>query len=401
MSLNTALAVLFWLLTALVIYSYIGYGLVLFVLVKLKRRLRPEQKPAIFDDDALPSVTVLMAAYNEEDWIEDKIRNSLAFDYPAGKLELLFVTDGSNDRTPEIIAAFPKPEQVRIRLFHQPERRGKIAAVERVMPEVNTSIIVFTDANTQVNPEAIRRIVQHYSNPDIGAVAGEKRIRMEAKAEASSAGEGIYWKYESKLKQWDAELYSVVGAAGELFSVRRDLSEPIPGDTIIEDFYTTLRIAQRGYRVAYEPGAYAVESSSASVAEELKRKIRIAAGGLQAIYRLRALLNPLRYGTLSFQYVSHRVLRWTLAPLALPLILAINIYLALQGSVFFQWMLWAQIAFYLLATIGWFLERRQLKVKMFFIPYYFCMMNYAVYRGFGRFMNGSQSVLWERAKRST
>jgi len=162
----------------------------------------------------------------------------------------------------------------------------------------------------------------------------------------------------------------------------------------------TLKIAQEGYRVAYEPGAFAVESSSASVQEELKRKIRIAAGGLQAISRLTPLLNIFKYGRLSFQYISHRVLRWTLAPLALPFLFLSNLVLAIQGSLFFQVIFAGQILFYALAIIGYLMEQRQMKSKAFFVPYYFCVMNYAVYAGFARFMKGSQSVVWEKAKRA-
>jgi hypothetical protein len=175
--------------------------------------------------------------------------------------------------------------------------------------------------------------------------------------------------------------------------------EHVPTDTIVEDFYLTMRIAQKGYRVAYAPDAYAVESSSASVAEERKRKIRIAAGGIQAVVRLAPLLNIFKYGVLSFQYVSHRVLRWTLAPLFLPILLILNILLA-QNSLFYQVILVAQVLFYLAALAGYLFEQRKMKVKIFFVPYYFCMMNYSMYAGFLRFMRGRQSVLWEKAKRA-
>ena len=154
-------------------------------------------------------------------------------------------------------------------------------------------------------------MVRHYADPTVGAIAGEKRVQMSA--EASGAGEGLYWKYESLLKKWDSRLYSAVGAAGELFSVRTDLYAPVEKDTLIEDFVMTMRIAKQGFRIVYESEAYAVESHSADVKEELKRKIRISAGGLQAVWRLRDLLNPFKYGVLSFQYWSHRVLRWTLS----------------------------------------------------------------------------------------
>ncbi|MEL6866320.1 MAG: glycosyltransferase family 2 protein [Bacteroidota bacterium] len=395
------LEILFWFCCFLVFYAYLGYGILLYGLLSIKRLLTTKNTaPADLPDQSLPAVTFVVAAYNEEDWIEDKIRNCLDFDYPKDKIQYLFVTDGSNDQTPQRIRQYPLPKGVNLRLYHEDARRGKIAAVERIMAFVETPIVIYTDANTMVSKAAIRKIVRHYQNEKVGAVAGEKRIAMSDKDAANSAGEGIYWKYESALKRWDSEFYSVVGAAGELFSIRTELFEAVPQDTIIEDFVMTLGIAQKGYVVRYEPEAYAVESSSASVQEELKRKIRIAAGGLQAIARLRPLLNVFRYGWLSFQYISHRVLRWTLAPVALPLILLLNIALALQGLALYQILLALQLAFYLAAIAGYLLEKKQIKLKALFIPYYFCVMNYAVYRGFGRITRGRQSVMWERAKRA-
>jgi len=392
------LEIVFWSGLALIFYAYLGYGLVLWAFVRIKRLFIPSIAP---EATQLPAVTFVVCAYNEEDWIRQKIDNSLALDYPRTLIQFCFVTDGSDDRTSEIVRNYPYPSDLRWQLLHQPERRGKIAAFQRAMLQIESPVVVSTDANTLVNPEAILRIVRHFADPQVGAVAGEKRISMAEKDDASSAGEGIYWKYESLLKKWDAELWSVVGAAGELFAFRTECYEPVPPDTLVEDFYLTMRIAQRGWRVQYEPGAWASEASSASVAEEMKRKVRIAAGGLQAVWRLAPLLNPLRYGVLSFQYVSHRVFRWTLAPLLLPILLIINVLLALQGNSFFQILLLAHVLFYLSAFVGWLLEQRKLKVKALFVPYYFCLMNWAMYAGFIRLLRGRQSVLWEKAKRST
>jgi len=388
------LIICFWISFGILFYSYLGYGIILFGLVKLKQAFRPNAPLVIKSNYTLPEVTVLVAAYNEEDYIKEKIENTLALNYPPEKLKLLVITDGSSDRTPYLVQQYPS-----VLLLHQPQRQGKIAAVQRAMPYVDTDVIIFTDANTMLNPDAALNLVRHYQDPKVGAVAGEKRILIKEKDAANGAGEGIYWRYESALKKWDSELYSVVGAAGELFSIRKELFEIIPLDTLIEDFYLTLRIAQKGYQVRYEPEAYAMEGPSASVGEELKRKIRIAAGGIQAIVRLSPLLNPFKYGILSFQYVSHRVLRWSLAPLALLVLLLTNIVLAIQGSAFFQAILLLQIGFYVAAFIGKVCETRKLKVKAFFVPYYFFIMNYAVYMGLVRFLKGSQSVLWEKAKR--
>jgi len=240
--------------------------------------------------------------------------------------------------------------------------------------------------------------VRNFANEKVGVVSGEKRILNRAADEATGAGEGFYWKYESALKKWDAELYSVMGAAGELFAIRKNLYESIPKDSLIEDFYLSFKILEKGYVIAYEPDAYALEEPSASISEELKRKIRIAAGGIQSIVRLSELLNPFRYGIVTFQYISHRVLRWTLAPLALPLVFLLNIFLISEGKLYTA-LFGLQVLFYVTALIGYLLEKRHIRLKVLFLPYYFCMMNYAVYLGFKRYIKGSQSVIWEKSAR--
>ncbi|MCF8281157.1 MAG: glycosyltransferase family 2 protein [Bacteroidales bacterium] len=395
----SSLAMLFWGLIFIVFYAYLGYGIFLFLVVKAKRLFQKTRR-LNFSDADLPEVIFIVAAYNEEEYIVEKIKNCLQFDYPPDKIEFWFVTDGSTDKTPQLVELFPTLPGQSVKLFHRPERKGKIAAVERVMAFVKPPITIFTDANTDVNPQAIRNIVRHYADPKVGAVAGEKRISIGEKGDATGAGEGIYWKYESLLKKWDSELYSAIGAAGELFSIRTEQYRHVPQDTLIEDFVMTMCIAMRGFKIVYEPDAYALESSSASIKEELKRKIRIAAGALQATWRLRGLLNPFKYGILSFQYFSHRVLRWTIAPLALPIIFAVNIYLSCNGPAIYQVFMICQICFYIFATLGYIFERKQLKIKAFFIPYYFCVMNYAMYRGFFRLVGGHQSVIWEKSKRA-
>lgn len=395
----SGLEILFWGSIFIVFYAYIGYGIVLYILTLLKR-LFSKRKDWTLDETNLPDVTFVVAAYNEERWIEDKIENCLAFDYPKEKIQFFFVTDGSTDNTAKFIKDYKVADDVTLKLFHKDGRAGKIAAVERIMEFVETPITIYTDANTDVNPQAIKNIVKFYQDEKVGAVAGEKRIAQGSADDAAGAGEGIYWKYESQLKKWDSEFNTVVGAAGELFSIRTKLFQSVPQDTVIEDFYMTMRIAQQGYKVKYAYDATASEGQSATVGEELKRKIRIAAGGLQATWRLRSLLNFFKYPVLAFQFISHRVLRWTLAPLALPIILVANILLAKDGNSFYQIILACQVAFYVFALLGYILERQKMKIKAFFVPYYFCIMNYAVYRGFVRAVSGSQSVLWERAKRA-
>lgn len=385
----------FWVSLGIVFYTYLGYGLLLYVLIQVKRKVKGLfHPPSLPNDSSLPAVTLIIAAYNEEAIMEEKINNCFELDYPADKLSFLFITDGSDDQTVSIIKKYP-----RIGLLHEAERKGKIAAQHRAILASETSLLIFTDANTFLNPAAIRNIVRHYETPEVGAVAGEKRVLTRSADTASGAGEGIYWRYESLLKKWDSELFTVVGAAGELFSIRRECYEPVPEDTIVEDFVLTTQIAQRGYKVRYEPEATASEQPSDSVKEELKRKIRIAAGGIQAFVRFRSLLNPFKYGLLSFQYISHRALRWTLGPLCLALLFVFNLGVWESGIFFYQMTMLVQLSFYALAALGAIFERHQVRVKAFFIPYYFCVMNYAIYAGFIRYIKGNQSVKWERAKR--
>ena len=388
--------ILFWLFIFIIFYAYLGYGIVLFFMVRLKR-LFSKSKTNHISDGYEPEVTLFVTAFNEKDYVEKKIQNSNALEYPKDKLKQVWVTDGSDDGTPEMLAQFPE-----VIVYHSPERKGKIAAMNRGSMLVETPILVFSDANTMLGKESIRRIVNLFADPKTGCVSGEKRIYSKESDSASGAGEGIYWKYESTLKKWDSELNSVVGAAGELFAVRTVLFEKVEPDTLLDDFIVSLRIAMKGYKIKYDPEAFAIESASKNVKEELKRKIRISAGGIQSVLRLKDLLNPFKFPLLSFQYISHRVLRWTLAPLGLALVFILNLFLVFDknSSSVYTILMFLQVLFYSAAIIGWILENRSIKVKILFIPYYFFIMNYAVYLGFFRYIKGKQSVNWERAKRA-
>ena len=385
--------ILFWLSLFLIFYTFFGYGILLFFIVKLRIKLKGKR---LLPDNRgnWPTLTLIVSAYNEELCIEEKITNSLSLEYPKNKIKYLFITDGSNDTTPDIIKKYPI-----VKLMHQPERRGKIAAIERAMKEVDTEIVIFTDANTLLNNKALVNIARHYHDPKVGAVSGEKRVSIEEVADAT-AGEGFYWKYESKLKTWDSELYSVVGAAGELFSVRTSLFENVEPDTVLDDFMISMLIAQKGYRIIYEASAYATETGSENIGEELKRKIRIAAGGIQSILRLKQAINPFHNFILAFQYISHRVLRWTITPFLMVLALILNGVLAFNpGGLIYQGLIICQVGFYTLSILGWILEKRQVRIKALFIPYYFCMMNYAVAAGLRRYFLKQQSAVWEKSKR--
>jgi cellulose synthase/poly-beta-1,6-N-acetylglucosamine synthase-like glycosyltransferase len=363
--------------------------------VKVKRLFN--KRVILVHGNYLPTVSILIAAYNEEDLIEEKITNTLELNYPKDKVQIIVITDGSTDLTVSKVREYQD-----VVLLHKDQRAGKMAAIKRAIPYITGEVLLFTDANTFLNQLAVRELVKHYRNDQVGAVAGEKRIIVEESADASSAGEGFYWKYESFLKKCDYELYSNVGAAGELFSIRTKLYEPVEADTIIDDHMIAMRIAEKGYIIAYEPNAYAIETASANVKEELKRKVRIAAGGIQSILRLRKAANPFRNPVLTFQYLSHRVLRWTLTPILLPVIFILNgIIVYSGGSLLYQILFLAQCIFYFSAYMGFYFERKNIRIKALFIPFYFCMMNYAVIAGIIRYFRNAQSAAWEKSIRKS
>ena len=395
----TTLELIFWICLSIVFYTYVGYGIVLYIMVKVKELFGRKECITTLQEKELPEVTLLIAAYNEEEVVKEKMRNCLALNYPKEKLKIMWVTDGSNDRTNSLLAEYPQVE-----VLHKPERKGKTAALNRAIDYIQSSIVIFTDANTMINADAIYEIVCLFTNPKVGCVAGEKRIAVKEKDNAAGGGEGLYWKYESALKDLDSRLYSAMGAAGELFAVRRTLFEKMENDTLLDDFILSMRIVGKGYKIAYCAEAYAIENGSADMKEEQKRKVRIAAGGLQSIWRLRALLNIFRYGIVSFQYVSHRVLRWSVTPIALFALFPLNIALALctEGyeSVGYLAILLLQVLFYLAGYWGYVLSKMSIKNKLLYIPYYFLFMNVNVIRGFFYLQRRNGNGAWEKAKRA-
>ena len=373
----------FWLCLAIVVYTYIGYGIVLYLLVFIKRLATKAKPLADISDDCLPEVTLMVCAYNEEDIIAEKMANTHLLDYPADRLHLVWVTDGSTDNTNTLLSAYPEVE-----IVYSPERRGKAAALKHGIKEVKTEIVMMTDANTMLNPGAVREIVRLMQDPKVGCVSGEKKVMAKSDSDEAAQGEGLYWKYESTLKRLDGELYSAMGAAGELCVIRRQLMTEIPDDTLLDDFIISMEIVRTGYKIAYTSKAYAMEYGSADLHEESKRKRRIAAGGLQSCWRLRSLMNPLRYPVVAFQFVSHRVLRWTITPVCLFALIPLNTILVLSGEGIIYTVIWVlQILFYASAAAG-------LRISKYFV-----FMNLNVFRGMAYLFNNT-SGMWEKAKRA-
>lgn len=374
---------LFWLCLAIVVYTYVGYGLILYLLVFIKRLAIKAKPLADITDDCLPEVTLMVCAYNEEDIISEKMSNIHSLDYPADRLNLVWVTDGSTDNTNSILSAYPD-----VKIVFSPERRGKSAALKHGIKEVSTEIVMMTDANTMLNPGAVREIVRLMQTPKVGCVSGEKKVMAKSDSDKAAQGEGLYWKYESTLKRLDSELYSAMGAAGELCVIRRQLMTDIPDDTLLDDFVISMEIVRMGYKIAYTSKAFAMEYGSADLHEESKRKRRIAAGGLQSSWRLRSLMNPLRHPVVAFQFVSHRVLRWTITPVCLFALIPLNTILVLSGEGIIYTIIWIlQILFYASALAG-------MKISKYFV-----FMNLNVFRGMAYLINNTSGT-WEKAKRA-
>lgn len=386
---------IFWVFLFAVFYTYAGYAIILFFLTLFKKKVKSPARPE--DDKEWPEVCLFVTAYNEKNILAEKISNCLSLDYPKEKLKIVFVTDGSDDGSHEYLMNIPD-----INVYHESERKGKINAMNRGMTFITSPIVIFTDANTNLNKESVKIIANEFFDPNIGCIAGRKKVLRTKNASASETGEGLYWKYESWLKTMDSKFNMPIGAVGELFAIRTELFEPVAKDTILDDFIISFNILDKGYKLKYVPDAIASENASLNVSEELKRKIRIAAGGIQTAIRLRKFLNPFRYPKLSFQFFSHKISRWTYTPWLLFSMLPLNLLIVIFNSdplYLFTVIFILQSIIYVVAFLGWIFEKIKIHLTPFFIPYYFIAINLATIRGQFRYFSGKQKPAWERAKR--
>ena len=368
----------------LIVYTFAGYPAIVGALA----RLRP--RPVRTDPAYTPRLSLVVVAYNEEDEIARRLLNCAKLDYPGDRLELLVVTDGSNDATPEIARAMP-----RVRVVHRPERGGKLAAMHRGFEEASGEIVVFSDANNRYSTDALRRLAEPFADPEVGAVTGRKAIDDESGRSLDRA-EGLYWRYESKLKEWESRIGSVAAVAGEILAFRKEAFPHAPRGTMNDDFAQALLVASDGWRVVYAPAALSLERASASMADEATRRSRLVTGRGQALVRLLprvARRNP----QLAFEVLSHKALR-PLVPWALGALALSNVPLARERG-------WAracalgQLAFYAAAYEGWRRERAGRRSKAFYLPFYFCRMNLATLEGLANFARGRHEAVWARVRR--
>ncbi len=372
----------FWGSLGLVAYSYFGYPLVLEFLARRRRRAQQ----TVASGDNLPTVTLIVSAFNEESVIRERIKNCLSLDYPRDRLDILVASDGSSDGTVDIAREYA---ELGVRLYHYPIRRGKSAVLNDVVPGLTTDLVVFTDANCWFAEDAVNVLAQRFVDSEIGCVVGKLRY-VDVDQSSVGKGEGVYWRYEAGISMRESELRSVLVANGSIFAIRRELFRPVAAE-IANDFQLPMEVANAGYGVVYEPAAQAFEGTAHRWREEFDRKVRIIIRGLTGFSRLRGLMHGFRM----FQFVSHKMLRW-FAGFFLVLTFVANVVLAGEAP-FYAIALLGQVAFYLSAGLGW-MFRNHDPVKVFYVPFYFTMVNTAAMLGTFRFAMGRRQKVWETAK---
>ena len=373
--------VLFTLSLALVLYAYVGYPAVLYALSRLLGRLPHAE-------EITPRLSLIIAAYNEERDIARKLDETLALDYPKEKLEIIVASDCSTDRTDEIVRGYAGRGVI---LHRRPTRRGKTSAQNHAVSESTGEILVFSDATTHYEPDALRKIVRSFADPQVGAVTGHV-VYIDPSATDVGLGARSYWGYEFLLKLCESRLGSLLGVCGCLYAVRRSSYTQLDED-MSSDFVIASEIYRQGLRVIYEPAAISSEETNRRGRDEFRMRIRIIEQTMSALYRYRQLLNPFRHGLYAFQMLSHKVMRYAV-PFLLIVAFDANAVLAASDS-FFQLTFMAQVAFYGTALLGWASEKVNIKLGPLAIPYFFVLSNIAILIAFFKFVGGQSHITWE------
>lgn len=384
--LGGSIQVLFFIMFFLICFHYVLFGVFIFVLSLIFKKHHTQK-------EITPGVSFIIAAFNEERIIKEKILNDLKMDYPKEKLEIIIVSDGSNDQTAAIVKSF---ESVGIKGLHRPEREGKTAALNRAISTAHNEIIIFSDANSMFRPDAIKKLVRHFADSSIGGVCGRKSILKNDNRKAS-LGDHLFWKYESALKSAESKLGSIPTADGEIFALRKDLYQSIDPRLINDDMVITLDILRQGKRIIYDQSAITEEEASISLKDDFNVKSRMVYGGLQVISLYKKELNPFT-SFFGFQFFIHKTLRYLMWLLLLTIYLSNSAILGKNN--FYNVFFFLQTLFYLFALIGYFLDKRQIKFILFYLPYYYCNVNLAAFKGFLFFIKQRSNVeIWKKAIR--
>ena len=377
----------FWLCLGLVIYVYAGYpACALLLALVLRRDVRKA--------DIEPRVAVITSAFNEEREVERTILNKLSQDYPADRLEVIVVSDGSTDRTDEIVQGLAARSGGRLKLLRQEPRQGKTQALNTAMRHTSADIVVFADANSIYAPATVRALVRSFSDPSVGYVTGNMVYTNPART-AVGEGSGSYMSYENLLRKAETRLGSIVGVDGGVDAIRRELYAPMRPDQL-PDFVLPLTVVERGKRVVYDPDAVVYEPALSDATEEFRMRVRVSLRALWALHDMRGLLNPLRYPLFAWQLISHKVLRY-LAFLPLAGLLVSNAFVYGQHGTYAEFLL-LQVAAYALAAVGYLFRRSGAGVSKLLAPYYFVVLNLACVVAFWKFLGGQKMVVWHPRK---
>jgi cellulose synthase/poly-beta-1,6-N-acetylglucosamine synthase-like glycosyltransferase len=373
----------FWLSLAALLYAYAGFPLLVAAVGALRGR-------EVRKGTATPRMTMIIAAYNEEDAIAERLDNALASDYPAYALEIIVASDGSTDATNEIVAGYASRG---VRLLRLP-RRGKIAALEQAVGQATGEILIFSDANTVMHPAAVRALASNFADPEVGGVAGHTTYRLKEGSESSSRGESLYWRYDTWLKAMESRTGSVVSAHGGLYALRRNLYHVPPDRAVTDDFIISTAVVEQGRRLVFEKDALAYEIAVPTAKPEFRRRVRLMTRGLRAVALRRRLMNPSRYGFYAVVLFSHKVLR-RLVPVCLVVLFSASLYLASTSS-FFLVAAVAQTLFYSLAVAGGLARQHRVgQLKLFYVPFFYGMANTAALFALVRFVRGDRIELWQ------
>ncbi|MDD4861198.1 MAG: glycosyltransferase family 2 protein [Candidatus Omnitrophica bacterium] len=378
------LQILFWLILAVIFYTYAGYALILFLLSRVIKK--PVSK-----DQSTPKVSVIISAFNEEKNIEKKLNNLLAIDYPMDALEILIGSDGAWDKTDQIISHFPSSQ---VRFYKFIRNLGKPSVLNDLVKEAHGAIVVFTDVRQEIHPKSIRALVANFADPAVGCVSGELYFKAETEAQKGTIGRGmgVYWNYEKFLRKRESEIGSMLGATGAIYAIRRKLFPYIPDDILVDDMFVPLAIISQGYRAVFESEARAFDRPSEEGREEFTRKVRTLAGNFQLFVQFPHLFHPFK-SPVAWQFFSHRLLRVT-APFFLILLFVINLFLVTQPFYLICFVL--QSLFYGVAA-GEAMKKGRNKRGIGYIAYTFCLLNAAAFAGFFRFLRGGQKAAWQKA----
>ena len=381
--------VTFYLLLFLIIYCYFGYPLLIYIFASLFTN-RIDKSPIE------PTISIIIAAYNEEDCIEEKILNLFSVDYPASNIEIIIGSDGSTDSTNEILRSIASPI---FSFYEYSERRGKMATVNDLVAQAKNEILIFTDARQSFNPDTIRELVANFHDPTIGCVSGELYFKVLTDG-GTAKGINMYWNYEKFLRRCESQFHSMLGATGAIYGIRRELFTPIPAEVVLDDMFVPLKITEKGFRTVFDAKANVYDIVSDNPNEEYRRKVRTLYGNYQIFNLFSGLFNPFT-SPIAIQFFSHKLLRVVL-PFFLISLFGINILL-FDTSAIYQIFMVAQIAFYLLAGLGMLTKNSQqgiLKIvsKISYIPYVFCLLNFSALAGFLRLIQNKQAATWEKAR---